>query len=75
MSRRRWLILCHHLVLAIVLVGLFAALVPVSVVKADSVVVFPDPQLQSQMRQQIWVQLGYQVGTDIRQSDLDRLTK
>ena len=27
------------------------------------------------MRQQIWVQLGYRVGNDILQSDLDRLTK
>ena len=33
MSRKRWLSLHHHLVLAIVLVGLLTALVPVSVAK------------------------------------------
>jgi len=75
MRRKRWLSLSHHLVLAMVLVGLFATLVPVSVVKADSVVVFPDPNLHSAMRQQILVQLHYRVGTIILQSDLDRLTK
>jgi hypothetical protein len=69
MSRRRWLILHHHLVLAVVLIGLLTALIPVSTAKADSVVTFPDPALDHQIRRA----LG-DLGGDIMQSDLDRLT-
>jgi hypothetical protein len=73
MSRRRWLSLRHHLVLAIVLVGLLTAILPVSTVKADSVVVFPDPALAHHIKTALSSTGQGWVG-DIMQSDLDRLT-
>jgi hypothetical protein len=51
MSRKRFLGLSHYLVLAIVLVSLLTLLIPVSEVKADSVVVFPDANLDAAIRE------------------------
>lgn len=59
----------RHLALAIVLVGLLALLIPASMVRADSVVTFPDPNLEAAIRQAI----GKPVG-DIYESDLSTLT-
>ena len=72
MSRKRFLGLSHYLVLAIVLVSLLTLLVPVSEVKADSVVVFPDPNLERAIR---GARSGPMLTGDIHQSDLDKLTK
>ena len=64
MSRKRWLSLSHHLVLAVVLVGLLTAFIPSSMVKADTVVNFPDPNLEAAVRQRLGKPSG-----DIYQSD------
>jgi hypothetical protein len=72
MSRKRFLGLSHYLVLAVVLVSLLTLLVPVSEVRADSVVIFPDPNLERAIR---GARSGPMLTGDIHQSDLDRLTK
>ena len=69
MSRRRWLIKGFHLVPAIVLVGLLTLLIPYSVVGADAVVNFSDPNLDAAIRKAIGEPAG-----DIYQSDLSSLT-
>ena len=69
MSIKRLLSLLLYLVLAIVLVSLLTLPIHVSVVKADSVVTFPDPNLEAAIRQAISKPTG-----DIYQSDLTSLT-
>jgi Leucine-rich repeat (LRR) protein/murein DD-endopeptidase MepM/ murein hydrolase activator NlpD len=69
MSRKSFLGVPHHLVLAIVLVTLLALLIPVSVARADDVVTFPDSNLEAAIRQAIGKPSG-----DIYQSDLALLT-
>ena len=69
MTRKRFLGLSHCLVLSIVLVSLLTLMIPVSVVKADSVITFPDPNLDAAIREAIDKPTG-----DIYQSDLDGLS-
>jgi hypothetical protein len=54
-----------RLTLAIVLMSLLMALLPASVIKADEIVVFPDPNLEAAVREAIGKPSG-----DIYQSDL-----
>jgi internalin A len=70
MTRKRFLGLSHCLVLAIILVSLLMVLIPASVVKADSVVTFPDPGLEEAIRAAIDKPSG-----DIFESDLIGLTQ
>ena len=65
MSRKHFLGLWRYLLLAIVLVSLLVLLIPLSVVKADSVVTFPDPNLEAVIRTAVGKPTG-----DISQSDL-----
>ena len=53
MSRRRSLGLLRYLLVAIGLVTLLGLLIPVSVVRADDVVTFPDPNLDKAVREAI----------------------
>jgi Leucine-rich repeat (LRR) protein len=69
MSRKCFLGLSHYLVLAIVLASLLTLLIPVSVVNGDSVVTFPDPNLEAAIREAVGKPTG-----DIYQSDLDGLS-
>ncbi len=69
MSRKLFLGLSKYVLLAIVFAGLVVLLIPVSSVKADSVVTFPDPNLEAAIRQAINKPTG-----DIYQSDLVGLT-
>ena len=69
MSREQLLRLSHCLILTIILVSLLTLLIPLSVVKADSVVNFPDANLQAAIRAAIGKPSG-----DIYQSDLSSLT-
>lgn len=57
-----------RLSIVIVLLSLLMALIPVSVVNADTVVNFPDPNLEAAVRQAIGKPTG-----PILQSDLDRI--
>ena len=69
MSGKHFPGLSRYLILTIVLASLLVLLIPVSVVMADDVVTFPDPNLQAAIRQA----LGQPTG-NIYQSDLDGLT-
>jgi Leucine-rich repeat (LRR) protein len=69
MSRRNSLNQLRHLVLAVLLVSSLALLVPYSVVKADSVVTFPDANLEAAIREAM-----VKPGGGIYQSDLIGLT-
>ena len=69
MSIKHLLGLSKYVLLAIVLAGLLVLLIPVSAVKADSVVTFPDPNLRAAIRQAIGKPSG-----DILQSDLSGIT-
>jgi hypothetical protein len=68
MARRLLQGLSEYVVLAIVLVSLVALMIPASVVRADEVVTFPDPNLEAAIREAIGKPTG-----DIYQSDLDAL--
>ena len=61
--------LYKKLILAIILISLLAFLLPVSIVSADEVVTFPDPNLEAAIREAIGKPSG-----DIYQSDLVGLT-
>ena len=65
---RRFLSWSHLLAMVVVLAGLLAVMVPGSVVRADSVVTFPDGGLEAAIRKAISKPTG-----DIYQSDLDDL--
>jgi hypothetical protein len=69
MSTRHLWALSYHVFLSIILVGLLTLVIPVSVVKADSLATFPDPSLRGAIRAAINKPTG-----DIYQSDLDALT-
>ena len=69
MSRKHFLRLSHYLIFTIVLASMLTLLIPVSAVRADSVVTFPDPNLEAAIRQAITKPAG-----DIYQSDLSALT-
>jgi hypothetical protein len=69
MSRERFFGWSHYLVLAVVLVSLLAVLIPISVVRADEVVTFPDPNLEAAIREATGKPTG-----DIFDSDLSSLS-
>jgi Leucine-rich repeat (LRR) protein len=69
MSRKRLLCFSLYLVPVIVVVSLLTLLIPTPVVKADSVVIFPDPNLEAAIRGAIDKPSG-----DICESDLIGLT-
>jgi Leucine-rich repeat (LRR) protein len=69
MRKRHWFHLSHYLVLALVSLSLFTVLIPSSAVEADSVVAFPDANLEAAIRDAIGKPAG-----DIYESDLAGLT-
>ena len=69
MSKKRVSTILHGSLLAIVLVSLLACVAPSSTIRDDTIVNFPDPNLQAAIRQAIGKPTG-----DIYQSDLGNLT-
>ena len=69
MSMNYLLARSRHIFLAVVLVSLITLMIPVSVVKADSKVTFPDPNLEAAIREAIGKPSG-----DIYESDLSTST-
>jgi len=69
MSMNYLLARSRHIFLAVVLVSLITLVIPVSVVKADSKVTFPDPNLEAAIREAIGKPSG-----DIYESDLSTST-
>jgi hypothetical protein len=68
-SRKRIVSLSRCLVIAMAAAALLVLFIPVSVVKADAVVAFPDPNLEGKIREAIGKPTG-----DIYESDLLSLT-
>jgi phosphodiesterase/alkaline phosphatase D-like protein len=69
MTTRRFSVISRYLLPAIVLISLLMLLIPVSVVKADSVVTFSDPNLELAVR--LWL---LKFSGDIYESDLAGIT-